>query len=1228
MEYPESLANVYKDESLAREIGYSKFHKDIIYWSSRTGIKREERETAKSSSENNSALDTSGFYKFISDKPVSSSLLNQIDEKNRCSRSLLVYFLKLLDADQKVRLYSRLKEKGISQTAWSQYSGIDISISPERLNVIISICAESKYHSLKDLLDNFILYCYEHNIKHIAFLEHDNIVSSIIKNFENPLVTDVKEVPKERYLTFSSKENWLSPRNSTSIPFIGREGEISQLDDFALFSSKDGKQDFKIWAVVGPSGSGKTRLLTHWANRNVFDGWIAIDINSTNRNTIDWRDWSPEKPTIISIDYIYGYDDVLAGIINRMLLADLCFPVRLLILDHAVAATMEEILKNARWGLSGRRSEDLLSIEEHFFYNKNPLRLETPRDSSELFSEIISSVAFNSKYNDLFDRDKESVDLGIAYLKATTGAWQPLFAALVGEAIKRGRANNIESEAYMTLDRRSLIKNYLQGKTRLTWQMNERIKGLWIASFIATATLSRGAQFNKLRNAVPTSDIIYIDDNYQMFKSICNAVVAGENEIELGAFEPDLLGETHFLLLLEEIELNHPDRLKSLLLLLEASLELEGSLAASEFIGFQTRLIRNLANDDQDINITKTYWTLNAEFLKSCQSGYSPVLKWAASFTFLDIGYLLTNKIKLVVGGNYNSKMESKKNNEIKTGYEHVEDKGYYFLSQVDGRQLSNVPEWLISSKYIDNILRYLRYQIEDKGEISEGTLKLLTHWDSLEKQDLTSLLIAIKNRMPRLAEFLIENGAKVDFKAPDNCNALMWAIEYQLNDIALKLIDVVSDLDAQDSEGKTALYYASFRDNRDDIFLKLIEKGADLDICTNEGWTPLSILCWKKELKLANILVDNGADINIPNKYGWTAFTWACYLRMNDFALRLMEKGADLNAPLGMPPITHVCSSEDSEDLAIKMIDQGVNLNVFSAEGNSPLFLACHYKISNIAFKIIDKDPEIINVSCCNRNGCSPLEMAISSDWDQFAFELVKRGCDFKSGVNNPGMSALSYAAYKGLENTSKYLSKHSKYRNIRDSEGWTPLMVAISRRHENIAHMIIENEDDFSQQIDNGVTAMMLSISKEMYSISEKILDKYSDFTEQDTDGWTALMYACMKRDTDLALKLLECNSNINAKSKKNEGALALACRYCLWDVANILIDRGVDIDVVDRSGWNPVMLACWNDNEDLAIKLFNKGATFDPPKEDLRMFESFIDVKVSQGELDIERFLQPKT
>lgn len=144
------------------------------------------------------------------------------------------------------------------------------------------------------------------------------------------------------------------------------------------------------------------------------------------------------------------------------------------------------------------------------------------------------------------------------------------------------------------------------------------------------------------------------------------------------------------------------------------------------------------------------------------------------------------------------------------------------------------------NNKYTKHLFSIIENQ-EGTFQI-ENWIKLGADVNGRNSEGKTPLMMAVKAREYKIAEFLVEKGARVD----------------QVYSDSSALIDLVSNEP----------------DDRYDLPLVelLIKAGADVNIKTENGLTPLLIAVKKRLINITEALLKAGADINAVDSSGRTA--------------------------------------------------------------------------------------------------------------------------------------------------------------------------------------------------------------------------------------------------------------------------------------------------------------------------------------------------------------------
>lgn len=196
--------------------------------------------------------------------------------------------------------------------------------------------------------------------------------------------------------------------------------------------------------------------------------------------------------------------------------------------------------------------------------------------------------------------------------------------------------------------------------------------------------------------------------------------------------------------------------------------------------------------------------------------------------------------------------------------------------------------------------------------------LALFFGLNNLQAQQFNQLAEAVIEKDTSKIEHMLQSG--VDINTQDKTSGttiLMIASSYYYyDDMVDFLIKNGANVNLKDSEGKTALLWAS--SNSLENVKILISNGAEVNEAANDGMTPfiqatLGVSSGKVPIEMCELLRKNGAKINAELKRQ-SALKWTAL---------------------------HYAATNGDAELVKYLIKHGANVNKATGEGSSPLFLA-----------------------------------------------------------------------------------------------------------------------------------------------------------------------------------------------------------------------------------------------------------------------------------------------
>uniref|UniRef100_UPI003F4B5C7A ankyrin repeat domain-containing protein n=1 Tax=Brachyspira catarrhinii TaxID=2528966 RepID=UPI003F4B5C7A len=151
------------------------------------------------------------------------------------------------------------------------------------------------------------------------------------------------------------------------------------------------------------------------------------------------------------------------------------------------------------------------------------------------------------------------------------------------------------------------------------------------------------------------------------------------------------------------------------------------------------------------------------------------------------------------------------------------------------------------------------------------------------------------------------------------------------------------------------------------------------------------------------------------------------------------------------------------------------------------------------------------------------------------------------------------------------------------------TPLMIASSYGHYDIAKALIDNGALVNLRADDGFNALMEAVRTDNIEMAKLLIEHDSDINIKNKDGKNMIMIACEKGNEEMFNLLIENNADINEKSSWGASALIYASEKGNINIMQYLIDNGIDVNgKADDNGDTPLLWAVTGQNPYEASKL----------------------------------------
>lgn len=384
-----------------------------------------------------------------------------------------------------------------------------------------------------------------------------------------------------------------------------------------------------------------------------------------------------------------------------------------------------------------------------------------------------------------------------------------------------------------------------------------------------------------------------------------------------------------------------------------------------------------------------------------------------------------------------------------------------------------------------------------------------------------------------------------------------------------------------------------------DKVARLLMECQANVNTTNNSGHTLLHLAIMNSDEKGAVYLLNNNADVNIKTPKNQTPLELAIRHRLPQVVRLICQRDYDLKnsrCSSGEPPIWLALTNRD-ENIASILVEYNCDTNCWEE-------LPTKYS-QNLLHKALDQNDE--QIACfLIRSGCdcnSPRRPLDNGEGDEEAFD---------------GQTPLHIACAWAMPKVVQTLLEHHADINAQDSEGRTPLHIAIINQNESITNLLVAQQQlDLKLRDKYGQNAFATAMSTKNNKAATIILGREPHAAEKyDPKGRTFLHLAIQRNDIESVLFLLSVHvnfhsrvqdsskftplhlavqvgsemilrnillagANVNDVTVQNQTALHIAAANDHHSLCQILLENNINFDIVDTDMNNALHLACQSGN-----------------------------------------------
>ncbi len=169
-----------------------------------------------------------------------------------------------------------------------------------------------------------------------------------------------------------------------------------------------------------------------------------------------------------------------------------------------------------------------------------------------------------------------------------------------------------------------------------------------------------------------------------------------------------------------------------------------------------------------------------------------------------------------------------------------------------------------------------------------------------------------------------------------------------------------------------------------------------------------------------------------------------------------------------------------------------------------------------------------------------------------------------------------LLVAAGKGHNHVAKVLLALHADINVHDSQGVTPLDLAVSQKRSDMVRDLLRHGADPKAGGLDVATLLLKAVKDNEAGIARDLIEAGADVNTVAKDGSSPLHYAAWSGNVELARLLLTRSPNVDATNQGKRTPLMCAAWQGNADLVQLLLAHKADPNLVDENGWTALKCA----------------------------------------------------
>ncbi|GFU11199.1 ankyrin-3 [Nephila pilipes] len=450
----------------------------------------------------------------------------------------------------------------------------------------------------------------------------------------------------------------------------------------------------------------------------------------------------------------------------------------------------------------------------------------------------------------------------------------------------------------------------------------------------------------------------------------------------------------------------------------------------------------------------------------------------------------------------------------------------------------------------------------------------LLSHGASIDRKDenmRTALHCCSNEGHFEIVKILVKRGADIEAKDFQGRTPLHMVVNKGFYEISKFFTSKGADIYSKDASGSTALSESIIHGHDEITKLLLLNEG---DVRNEDDIKITSIL--KSFLKDYTVIVNSfikKANIDIED-YGYTGLHLSAFLGNLELLKYCFENDTtcsiDARDSSGSTAL-HMAVLGNHQEIVSFLIDNGAEINIKDANGDTPLLLAAKNNCINITRLLIKKE------ECISGDRIESLNSAVFAGHHDIVKILLKQ-CKFDTHALQEEYGLLHKSVKIGHMIVTKVLLENGfKIDACWKEKHSTPLHLAVMHDHFEISKILLSKGADPNIQNEYGFTPLHIAAMRGNTNLVEILLEKKADVFITDSQNRYVIEIAILSIQLDVVKLLVQTeNIDVNLRRKHDFTLLHFSALTGSKEITEYLVEKRANIDAKDVYGSKPIHIA----------------------------------------------------